>query len=89
MVDGVKMKKYLSIIGRILVGVMVLAGLVFVVINLGKMLKEYHNHTVKRVRISNRNWSVEKVTLENGKCFYVYVSNNRVFLTECENDNEH
>jgi hypothetical protein len=76
------MKKYLNIIGRVLVVIIVFTGLILAIMGLLKP-----NET-NRVRIGGQNFKVEKQTLVNGKCYYIYVAGSKVFCIPCEEDYE-
>jgi len=72
------MKNVLTIIGKIFIVGLVLAGAVIAIIGL---LKPSNTRAVK---INNTRYVFEKQTLANGNCYYIYQTGSKVFVIPCE-----
>jgi len=73
------MKNALIIIGKVLLAGLVLAGAVIAIVGLLTPTQ-----TMMSVRINNIRYLVDKQTLANGSCYYIYQSGPRVFIIPCE-----
>jgi hypothetical protein len=74
-----KRLKTLEVIGRILIASIVIVGAILLFVGL---LKPSENMRV--MKINNQRYLLDKKTLANGNCYYIYQSGSKVFVIPCE-----